>query len=504
MRLVFLTALAATLHAAAIRGVVLEHSTGHPLARALVVVQPIAGTNSPPQSVRTGPNGVFEIGPLPAGAYLVLASRRAFAPTQYGQKQWKSAGTPVVLEENAATFLTIRLQRFGAITGTVLDENDVGLQEHDVVAYRNTRPPVLAARGKTDDRGVYRIGGLEPGAYLIRTVGKRYDEGDYLPTFSRETSRIDEARPIEVQLDQESIEAHVRPFSGRLLTLAGRAFTSPQTQVSLTLVSDLGTENIVSDSQGNFKFPPTSPGMYELYATAQTNRRFNGLVSSVNAAYQLFSLDRETPDHRISLGAIPEVRLAVVDAQGQPMDLNTIQILYRHKDLSGEGKTETLRAPDGRASLPPGRYDFALAASPTYYTAAFTGPRSDIGARGRPDGWNEVVLGGPADLKFVLSPRPATVHGVARTGHDAVPGVPVFLEAYDTDTRRRVADVRAIRTDTRGQYEFYGLAPGVYRLLSTFEFQNPDLQQMDAANPRLIRVAEAQNLEADLDLYVIR
>jgi len=505
MRLVLLTIFAATLHAAAIRGVVLEHSTGHPLARALVVVQPIAGTNGAPQSVRTDGHGAFDIGPLAAGAYLVLASRRAFAPMQYGQKQWKSAGTPVVLEENGATFLTIRLQRFGAITGTVLDENDVGLQEHDVVAYRNTRPPVLVARGKTDDRGVYRIGGLEPGSYLIRTVGKRYDEGDYLPTFSRETARVDEARPVEVQLDQESIDAHVRPFAGRLFTLAGRAITSPQVQVSLTLVSDLGIENSVSDSQGNFKFPPTAPGVYELYATAQTNRRYNGLVSSVNAAYQILSLDRDTSDHRIALGALPELRLAVEDTQGQPMDLRTVQILYRHKDLSGEGKTETLRAPEGRVTLPPGRYDFALAPSPNYYTAAFTGPRSDIGGRGRPDGWNEAVVNGPGDLKFVLSPRPATVHGIARNAaRDAVPGVPVFLEAYDTDTRRRVADVRAIRTDTRGQFEFYGLAPGVYRLLSTFEFQMPDQLQMDAANPRLIRIAEAQNLETDLDLYVIR
>jgi hypothetical protein len=97
------------------------------------------------------------------------------------------------------------------------------------------------------------------------------------------------------------------------------------------------------------------------------------------------------------------------------------------------------------------------------------------------------------------------VHGVARNAmHEPVPGVPVFLEAYDTETRRRVADVRAIRSDTRGQFEFYGLAPGHYRLLSTFEFQMPDQIQMDAANPRLIRIDEAQNFEADLDLYVIR
>jgi hypothetical protein len=507
MRRILLTALfAGGLQAAAIRGVVVEHQTGHPLARALVVVQPIAGTNAAVQSVRSDINGAFEIGPLPGGAYLVLVSRRSFAPTQYGQKQWKSAGTPVVLEENAATFLNIRLQRFGSISGFIVDENDVGLQEHDVVAYKNTRPPIVAARAKTDDRGHYRVWGLEPGSYLIRTVGKHYDEGDYLPTFSRETSRVDEARPAEVQLDVETTDVHVRPFGGRLFSLAGRAFTSPQAQVTLTLVSDLGSETAVSDSQGNFKFNPTAPGPYELYAVAQADRRYNGLVSSVNAAYQYVSLDRDNTDYRINLGALPELRFTVEDAKGQPIDLRTVQILYRSKNLSGDSKTETLR-PQGRVFLPPGRYDMTLAVSPTFYTSAFSGPKSEAMVRGRPDGWNEILINGsgPADLKFVLSSKPAAVHGVARNAaHDPVAGVPVFLEAYDADSHRRVSDVRTVRTDTRGQFEFYGLAPGQYRVLSTFEFQMPELSQMDAANARSIRVEEGQDQAVDLDLYVIR
>ena len=91
MRGVLLAAcLAAGLHAATIRGVVVEHQTGHPLARALVVVQPIAGTSGGPLSVRSDVNGAFEIGPLSGGAYLVLASRRAFAPAQFGQKQCRA------------------------------------------------------------------------------------------------------------------------------------------------------------------------------------------------------------------------------------------------------------------------------------------------------------------------------------------------------------------------------------------------------------------------------
>src|SRR4051794_11350358 len=127
--------LAAAADGAVVRGVVVENQTGHPLANALVIVQPIAGTNGPAQSARSNIYGAFEFASMPGGAYLVLASRRSFAPAQYGQKQWNGSGVPIVLEGNATTFLSIRLQRFGAISGTIVDENDVGLQEHEVVAY---------------------------------------------------------------------------------------------------------------------------------------------------------------------------------------------------------------------------------------------------------------------------------------------------------------------------------------------------------------------------------
>src|SRR4051812_12032805 len=112
MRLFLLALLVASATpAAVVRGLVVEHQTGHPLARALVVVQPIAGGGGTTQSVRSDPNGAFEFASMPGGAYLVIPSRRSFAPTQYGQKQWRGAGVPVVLEDNATTFLTIRMQR---------------------------------------------------------------------------------------------------------------------------------------------------------------------------------------------------------------------------------------------------------------------------------------------------------------------------------------------------------------------------------------------------------
>jgi hypothetical protein len=453
--------------------------------------------------VRTDSNGAFEFPPVPGGAYLVLASRRSFAPIQYGQKQWKSSGVPVVVDEGGAAVLNIRLQRFGAIAGTVLDENDVGLPEHEIVAYRNTRPPELVARAKTDDRGIYRLWGLEPGTYLVRTVGKLYDEGSYLPTFSRETPRVDQAHTVEVALDQETDNVNVRPAPGRLFTITGRAFVSPQRQTMLTLVSDLGSETTTSDAQGNFQFKPAPPGPYELYAQAQSDRRYG---EGPAAGYQYLTVDRDRTDYRINLGPLPQVRILVEDGKGQAIDSKTVQLLIRRKDLSGAAKPETLRIPQAYAAIAPGRWDLALAPTPTYYAAGFSGPKGEGAESGRADGWNEIVLNGPGqvDVRFVLSPHPGTLHGVVKDSGNAVAGVPVFLEAYDLESRRRLTDVRMTRTDVRGQYDFYGLAPGNYRVLGTFEYQMPDTAAMDLARARVVKVDEGQDQASDLDLYVIR
>ena len=79
LRCLLLAFTCGALHGAAIRGTVVEKQSGKPLARALVVVRPLAGSNGATASVRTNPNGNFEFPALPAGSYLVTASKTGFA-----------------------------------------------------------------------------------------------------------------------------------------------------------------------------------------------------------------------------------------------------------------------------------------------------------------------------------------------------------------------------------------------------------------------------------------
>jgi hypothetical protein len=499
MRTILLSLLlVATSQAAVLRGMVVEAQTGKALARTLVVVQPVAGGSGATQSIRTNTNGIFQFPPMPAGAYLVSASRRAFAPVQYGQKGWKGSGVPITLQEENETRLRITLPRYGAITGRIVDENDVGLPEHDVIAYRNTRPPVLVAKATTDDRGIYRIFGLEPGAYVVRTATKLYDESSgYVPTFYKDGTTVDNARPVEVVLDQDVPDIVVRPSPGRLFNVAGLVSNVTfrnNLQVMVTLLSDMGSETVTADSSGRYRFSPVAPGKYEIYSQA-----FFGRNEGTMAAFQAFEIMDRDQNIYFSLKPQPDVQFVFEDTKGAPLDSSSVQILARQKQLSGDSPTQFLRPGNNRQTFAPGRWEFSLSPNYAFYVAAFNAPNRQPRPGDRADGWNEVLLEQASPtIKFVLSNNPGAIHGVVA----GAPGAPVFLEAYDPERKRRLGELRTTRTDVRGQFQFTGLAPGTYRLLSTFDFQLPEPFAMDAAAPLSLKVEEGSDLPAQLTLYV--
>jgi hypothetical protein len=187
------------------------------------------------------------------------------------------------------------------------------------------------------------------------------------------------------------------------------------------------------------------------------------------------------------------------------MDTSAIKVLARHVDLAGEGPAETLRLNNGAAQVLPGRWQLMLAPSGAYVATDFRGCRGERPEGSRADGWDETTVTRPCGVRFVVSNKPGGVHGTVTMGaHEPAGGVPVFLEAYDEITHKRVVDLRSTRTDMRGQYNFVGLAPGTYRLVSTFEYQSPATGDIDAMSPRVFKVEEGRDQQQDLDAYVIR
>ena len=200
----------------AVRQVMLTYKGGQqtilvPPTAPVVTLQPVQGTPGGALTVRTDNYGAFALSSLAAGAYTVRVSKVGFLPTEYGQKRWNAAGTPIALTADGSAVAAFRLPRYGAIKGTVVDENDVGLVAHRVAAYRDSQPPVLVTSTLSDDRGVYRLSGLDPGTYFVRTGAVQNEGVDYLPTFAKETLRVEEAHMVAVAVDEESASVNGRP-----------------------------------------------------------------------------------------------------------------------------------------------------------------------------------------------------------------------------------------------------------------------------------------------------
>jgi hypothetical protein len=503
----WLAVAAGTLDAAILRGVVMEHQTGRPLARTTVSVQPVAGSGGTAATLRTDRFGAFESPRLAAGAYLVSAAREGFLTSYYGQRRWNSAGLPVVLESEQTTFLDIRMRRLGAVSGTVLDENELGLPEHDVVAYRNTRPPQVAARVKADDRGMYRIGGLEPGAYVVRTVAKQYEEGSYIPTFGKEADSIEQARPAEVNFDETTVNLHVKPAMGRLYGVAGAVLCPFEGMVTVTLISEMGRETVTTSCPipGTFRFNPVPPGNYELYAQMSDVARF-GMVAAYTA---VTVVDKDLDELKVTLLEIPPVAFVFSgQRRAESVPTNDIRVTGRRKDLAGAGPVQPLklmwnRSGGATAILAPGRWELLLEPNPGFCAMGFMGPRGERGAGGRTDGWNEILVSGFGAVRYTLSMNPAAVHGKVTIGGSPSLGAPVYLEAYDPKERKRVGELRTAYTDSRGRFQFSGLPPGTYRILATFEYRSPDADAMELSGARSIKLEEGQDRSEDLDLYGI-
>ncbi len=221
-------------------------------------------------TARTNRYGIFEFTGADPGIYLLQATRVPFQTGYYGQKHWNSAGMPLTVTNSETSFVTIRLMRYSAISGIVVDENDVGQPFFEVSAYRSGILPLEpVAKGSADERGNYRIYGLLPGAYVVRSVGKQLEGIGYKPTFAHETDSPDQARIVDVETEQEFREVKLHALPGQLYSLAVTAKTLEPlgAPVTITLASEMGRQVV----KGNHTFTGLPPGDYDVIAQATSD-----------------------------------------------------------------------------------------------------------------------------------------------------------------------------------------------------------------------------------------
>lgn len=160
-----------------IAGVVVAADSGRPVRRARVALT--GGTPRVSKSVQSDDLGAFRFENLPAGQFTLSSAKGGYVETVYGQKQPGSGrpGTPIQLVAGQElTQISMPLARGGVITGIVLEETGEPAFGAAVQAFRwitktGERTLIPVGNAGTDDRGMYRISGLQPGSYVI-AVGR--------------------------------------------------------------------------------------------------------------------------------------------------------------------------------------------------------------------------------------------------------------------------------------------------------------------------------------------
>jgi protocatechuate 3,4-dioxygenase beta subunit len=460
--------------AAIIQGSVVDNKTGRPVARARVSIESVNGASfGGPGTVLSDSNGRFSFTGLPAGGYLLRATRSGFAETRYGQRAFKGAGTPIVVETQSVYVAPIRIFRLGAISGEVVDENGLGLAGIAVYAYRSGSPLKLSGAGQTDDRGAYRIAGLEPGRYLVRTAPRELEDREgLLPTFFAQSAQAQTARVVEVRLEQEVANVTIEPLHGRLSRVVGQLSEAVDAEVVLHL--DTGKREQRIPAGGQFLFDQLAPGEYELFVQAGDR-----------AGYRKLAVSKEVENISVDLGPVPQVRLTCEERTGNRFDPRRIPIFARRKDTAVEASTQRL-ACGQPAALGPGLWELAAAAPPDLYVQEIRG--SGDGMTSSQTFELRLMPGQVRDLTIVVSTKPARLEGTV-TLSDGTPaiGTPVYLVAVDSDVAVLAGGIRSARTDQNGAYRFLGLPPGRYEVVSCFE---ADWEALSAGRRTTVQLTE--------------
>lgn len=138
------------------------------------------GGGSLNRTVTTDAQGQFVFDKLPAGRFTLSASKAPYLSTNYGARVPGRPGKPILLTAAQKVSVSLALGRGSVISGVVTGEDNEPLMNARIQVYRynwGNGVKRLAQYGgtSTDDRGAYRVTGLQPGEYLVAATPNNSD-----------------------------------------------------------------------------------------------------------------------------------------------------------------------------------------------------------------------------------------------------------------------------------------------------------------------------------------
>jgi hypothetical protein len=242
---------------------------------------------APAVTATTNSEGQYQITNLAAGAYRVSVYAPAYVIEGESRLSDEYGKTVTIAEGEQIENLDFSLMRGGVITGKVTVEygkpviaQGVGAFRLDQHGKRDNTAAVQMLGWQTDDRGVYRIFGLEPGRYIVGVGASSEDSlqpignrGSYRRTYHPDVVDESSAKIIEVKPGGEVENVDIKlSRATKGYTASGRVIdaetSKPLPGVTIgcefakTPGSNFRMGDTTTNSKGEFRIEGLSPNTY--------------------------------------------------------------------------------------------------------------------------------------------------------------------------------------------------------------------------------------------------
>ena len=334
--------------------------------------------------MKTDENGRFRFAGLKAGRYTLVAFAPGFVTPSENNFGSRAKTIDLADGENVEN-QEIALKRGAVITGRVTDSSGKPLVEQRVELTRldDRGQPTRGAPGfspyanLTDDRGIYRIYGLQAGRYLVGagfaqregsitvTVNRTY----YQLTYHPDTTEQSKAKVIDVSEGFEATGINIKMAdSKKTYDVFGRVVNAdtgqPMAGVRMSFgslmdggkrIGPTGSFGNQTDAQGEFHIPGVLPGKYAVFAS----REQDGDLYSEPVLFEIGDEDVSGLVVRMRRGGSIS-GVAVIEGTNDPAILSKLSQIEVYANV----RSEELSSPSGlRANIGPDG-SFALRGAP--------------------------------------------------------------------------------------------------------------------------------------------
>lgn len=413
--------------------VVTDGRSPQPVRRAIVTITASALAVS--RSTITDDDGRFAFEALPPGRFTVTAARRSYLTSAFGAVYPGDAGTPVSVGDAVhVDDVRITLRKGAVLTGVVTDNAGTPSPSLQVTVFRVTESRYEnAGDDVTDDRGVYRVYGLQPGDYIVAAAPRPTGAGDMGVRSEREvdalltalerrgSGSITAARPGEIGADAV-IAARERTYSFAQVYYPGTAIAAEAATITVA--------------------PGEERSGLDFSVTPVPTARVTGVVTG--------------PDGQ----AARDVQISIVPV-GPPVTM-----------FAGAGATGPARTGDdgsfNRSSVTPGTYRILARRVPAAppRPGAFTAG-SPVAGRG-PTEWAmaEVTVNGEdiEGLSLALQPAMPVTGRIVFEGTSELPPNLSVIRVALTPASARTVSIPPVVARANGTIEITNLLPGSYQV----------------------------------------